>query len=143
MVPPRSFYDRDAEHLKILSICWYIGSGLALLGSACPGLYAVIGLFMAISPDSFKPDAPPPEFGWIMFAFATMAVLAIWAGAILGFFTARSLPRRRRLMLCYVAAGLACLQIPFGTALGVFTFVVLSRPSVKASFLQPADRKSS
>jgi hypothetical protein len=42
--------------------------------------------------------------------------------------------RRRRLMLCYVTAALACLQMPFGTCLGIFTFIVLGRPSVKASF---------
>jgi len=33
-----------------------------------------------------------------------------------------------------VAAALACLEIPWGTVLGVTTFVILSRASVRAMF---------
>jgi hypothetical protein len=128
--------DRDSEHLKVLSICWYIGSGLALLGSLCPGFYSAMGVFMAVSPESFKPNPPPPAVGWLMFAVALLGVLYMWALAILGLITARSLPQRRRRVLCYVASGMACLQIPLGTTLGVFTLVVLSRPSIQASFQQ-------
>jgi hypothetical protein len=37
-------------------------------------------------------------------------------------------------MLCMITAGLSCLEMPYGTALGVMTFVVLSRPSVRQEF---------
>lgn len=33
-----------------------------------------------------------------------------------------------------VVAGVSCLSIPLGTALGVFTFIVLSRPSIVRLF---------
>jgi len=31
-------------------------------------------------------------------------------------------------------AAIACINMPFGTALGVFTLIVLARPTVKALF---------
>jgi hypothetical protein len=37
-------------------------------------------------------------------------------------------------MFCLVTAGLACLFQPVGLVLGVFTFLVLLRPSVKILF---------
>jgi hypothetical protein len=37
-------------------------------------------------------------------------------------------------MLCMVTAGISCLGIPYGTVLGIFTFLVLSRPSAIALF---------
>jgi hypothetical protein len=48
--------------------------------------------------------------------------------------TAASLGTRRRRTLCLVTAGLTCASFPLGTALGIFTFIVLSRPTVKTLF---------
>ena len=48
------------------------------------------------------------------------------------------LRRRRRRTLSFVVACLICLNVPFGTALGVFTLIVLSRASVKALYDQRA-----
>jgi hypothetical protein len=38
-----------------------------------------------------------------------------------------------------VGAALACTLMPFGTVLGVFTIIVLSRPSVRVLFSQPIE----
>jgi hypothetical protein len=48
------------------------------------------------------------------------------------------LRKRRHRTLSFVMACLTCINIPLGTALGVFTLVVLSRPSVKALYDQVA-----
>jgi hypothetical protein len=37
-------------------------------------------------------------------------------------------------MFSLVIAGLNCIQIPFGTALGVFTIIVLLRDSVREAY---------
>ena len=37
-------------------------------------------------------------------------------------------------MFCLVIAALLCMITPFGTVLGVFTIIVLVRPSVKLLF---------
>src|SRR5438034_237975 len=46
----------------------------------------------------------------------------------------RELRDRRGYLFCLVMAGIACLFQPFGMILGVFTFIVLLRPSVKTLF---------
>jgi hypothetical protein len=49
----------------------------------------------------------------------------------------RSLALRKRYSFAFVMACVECLFIPFGTILGVFTIVVLSRESVRGLFSKP------
>jgi hypothetical protein len=53
---------------------------------------------------------------------------------ILHLLAAAGLKKRSRYTLILVVSGLACLSFPLGTALGVFSIIVLMRPSVKAMF---------
>jgi hypothetical protein len=46
----------------------------------------------------------------------------------------RMLQRRRGYTYCVVMAAIACAFTPIGAVLGVFTLIVLLRPSVKALF---------
>jgi hypothetical protein len=46
----------------------------------------------------------------------------------------RSLALRKRYSFALVIAGIECLFVPFGTILGVFTIVALSRESIRALF---------
>jgi hypothetical protein len=132
--------DRDLEHLKILAICWYVESGVTVLMGCIPLIYMGLGIAVLVNPAGFGGGgggAPAPDTTWVgwMFALGGGCVSAVaWIGAFLGLLAGRALAKRRRLMLCYVAAALACLQIPFGTVLGIFTFLVLARPSVKVRF---------
>jgi hypothetical protein len=61
------------------------------------------------------------------------------AMAALYFLAGRSLRIRRRRMFCLILAGLTCLYIPWGTAVGICTIVVLNRPDVKRLFDENAD----
>jgi hypothetical protein len=45
-----------------------------------------------------------------------------------------NLKRRQKRTFSLVMACMCCMNIPLGTALGVFTLVVLSRQSVKAIY---------
>ena len=51
----------------------------------------------------------------------------------------RRLAQRRSYMFCMVMAGVACMLTPVGTVLGVFTIIVLNRPSVRRLFGRPMD----
>lgn len=42
--------------------------------------------------------------------------------------------RRRNRTFSQVVAALNCLNIPFGIALGIFTFVVVADPEVRAEY---------
>ena len=125
--------DRDAEHLKVLSICWYVVAGLNVLFGCFPLMYVAIGVMMMTTGP--RPGTPDAAVMGVMFAiFGGVFAIAIWVGALMAFLTGRALANRNRLVLCYITAGLACLSVPIGTTLGVFTFIVLSRPTVRSQF---------
>jgi len=49
-------------------------------------------------------------------------------------FAGRSLSRRKHYWFAFVVGCIECIFVPFGTILGVFTIIVLSRESVKTLF---------
>ena len=54
----------------------------------------------------------------------------------------RKLHTQRSHTYCFVVACFECLWMPFGTALGVFTLIVLSKPTVKELFALNADENA-
>ncbi|WP_309721425.1 hypothetical protein [Armatimonas sp.] len=119
----------DTDHLKLLSIGFYIQSGISLLASLYGLLYIFLGM---MGGTGSRPGDPFP-----MAIFVGMGI-AIFAGgllmAALNLMAGRSLTRKQNLTLIQILAGLSCLNVPYGTALGVLTFMVLGRPTVKALF---------
>ena len=123
----------------MLSIFYYVGAALFGCFACFPIIHLVIGLMMALDPGSMNGGSgggspPPPALGWIMAAFAGAFILIGWASAISLFFTARFITRRKHHLFCLVISGIACLNIPLGTILGVFSFIILLRPTVKELF---------
>jgi hypothetical protein len=130
--------DRDAEQLNLLSIFHYVVAGLAALFSFFPLLYTTIGIIFifAARHGTAKPgEELPPEFlGWIFAVLGSLLFLMGIAMAISILIAGRSLALRKRYSFGFIMACIECLFIPFGTILGVFTIVVLSRQSVKELF---------
>ena len=62
------------------------------------------------------------------------ATLFGWTFGVLTILSGRYIAQRRRRMFSMVIAGINCASFPLGTLLGVFTFIVLLRPSVKAMY---------
>lgn len=127
---------QDEEHLRLLSIFHYVVGGLAALFALFPIFHLLFGLFLALAPEKFgtKGDAPPAFVGWFLVAFAGCVMMAGWIFATLVIITGRFLARRKYYTFCFVMAAIECLFMPFGTALAVFTLVVLLRESVKRLF---------
>jgi hypothetical protein len=128
---------QDREHLQLLAIFHYVVAGLAALVSFFPLLYSIIGgflLYAARHPGPSDQGLPPAILGWIFIVLGSLSFLAGVAMAICILIAGRSLSRCKRYSFALVMACIECLFIPFGTILGVFTIVVLSRESVKALF---------
>ncbi len=172
---------QDAEHLRLLSIFYYIWGallaligllpiihiifGLAFVSGAFPGAHSSGTGFVLPSPSPFpefpdsgfqgspspfpgsgfpgspssgfptgNPTAPPAFFGWFFVVAGTFALLAAEVTAALTLYAGRCLAKREKKSWIQVAAALNCLSIPIGTVLGVFTFIVLSRPTVALLF---------
>lgn len=132
----------DADHLRLLSIFHYVVAGLAALFSFFPLIYAGMGglfLWAAQHPEmSHNSQPPPPLLGWVfiavgLFGFCLGVILAI---CIL--LAGRALAQRKHYLFAFVIACVECLFMPFGTVLGIFSLIILSRESVKKLFTSAA-----
>ena len=130
--------NRDEEHLQLLAIFHYVVAGLAALFSFFPLLYTTVGaiFIFAARHGTAKPgeDLPPEFLGWIFAVLGSLFFLIGIAMAICILIAGRSLALRKRYSFALVMSCIECLFIPFGTILGVFTIIVLSRESVKTLF---------
>jgi hypothetical protein len=130
--------NQDNEHLRLLAIFHYIVTGLAALFSFFPLLYTAMGAIFLFAARHGTPkpgeELPPEILGWLFVAFGALFFLAGIAMAICILFAGISLSRRRCYWFAFVVACIECIFIPFGTILGIFTIIVLSRESVKALF---------
>jgi hypothetical protein len=129
-------FDRDREHLRLLKWGYYIMACFTGLWSVTSVVLLVIGLVIAsgaIPLDVGLPIDLPSEQLWIA-ALGVVYLVVVLTGALLAYFAGRSLRDCHNRVFCMVVAGLCCLQVPWGTVIGVCTIQVLSRPSVKALF---------
>jgi hypothetical protein len=129
--------DQDQQHLNILSIFHYVVGGITALFSCFPVFHLIMGISMLTG--GFGPMPADEEFPFRLFGlmFVLFPLLIIVAGWILaGFIVAAGyfLSKYQRHTFCLVVAGVECIFMPFGTVLGVFTIIVLVRPTVKALF---------
>ena len=130
----------DVEHLRLLSIFHYVVAGMQALFASFPIFHLVMGLTMVLTPEKMGMKSGQDSWvGWILVAFAATFMAIGWTLAVCLAIAGRSLAARDRYLFCLVVAGVtAALCMPFGTILGVFTIVVLLRPTVKAAFGRPA-----
>jgi len=132
--------DQDQEHLRLLMWAHYIWAGTIGFFSLFTLFYIGLGAMMAFGgfPPSGRSGDDPRIPGLFFLGFGAAFLVLGVTFASLTFLAARSIRDRRRWIFCVVMAGLNCLQVPFGTAMGVCTILVLNRPEVKAMFGRPA-----
>jgi hypothetical protein len=129
--------NQDTENLQLLAIFHYVVAGVAALLSFLPIFYSAIGgflLYAARHPGPGNAEPPPEVLGWIFIGLGALFFLAGITMAICVLIAGRCLSRRKCYSFALVMACIECLFVPFGTILGVFTIIVLSRESVKALF---------
>ncbi|MDP4623939.1 MAG: hypothetical protein NWT08_02250 [Akkermansiaceae bacterium] len=81
-----------------------------------------------------QPAEMPKELMWILVAVYAFFGIFILAFCICNVLSGMWIKKRKNRTFSFVVAAMNCLQFPFGTALGVFTFIVLARPTVKSSY---------
>src|SRR5204862_6854561 len=135
--------DRDTEQLNLLAIFHYVVAGLAALFSFFPLLFTTVGaifIFAARHGIAKRGEDLPPEFlGWVFAVLGSVLFLIGLSMAICILIAGRSLALRKRYSFASVMACIECLFIPFGTILGVFTIIVLSRESARRLFSTEAE----
>jgi hypothetical protein len=125
---------RDREHVRLLSIFHFVFAGLALAGMGFLCVHYAIMHTVFSNPDMWKSQRqtlPPKAFLDVFIWFYLFMGVMLLTGLVLNVLSGLFLRQKRHRVFSMIIGGLNCLQIPFGTALGVFTIIVLSRDSVR------------
>lgn len=125
----------DRDQIRLLAIFHFITGGLAIFAIGFLILHYLIMSRVFVS-GMHGPHGPqmPPEVFKLMTGFYWIGGLLFAAGGIANILSGFFLLQRKYRTFSFVIAGLNCLQVPLGTLLGVFTILVLSRESVRASY---------
>ena len=138
MMTPTEFQENlqkstDNSHLKLLTIASYVIAGLSLLGIGFLFLhYQMMSMFFN-NPEMLKNSkgGPPPQEFFVMFKlFYPIMGCAFLVVSIGNFLSAIFISKRKYSTFSLIVAGFNCPHFPLGTALGVFTIMVLIRPTV-------------
>jgi fermentation-respiration switch protein FrsA (DUF1100 family) len=145
------------ERLRLLAIGFYVKGavGAVFVSFLLLHFFAFLG-FSFIPESSWQPKAPtanvetlsvspsptprpvnqgPPVIMFRIFAAVIgCIILAGWTFGALTIYAGRCVRNRERRMFIYVMAGLNCALIPWGTLLGVSTFIVLQTPVARREF---------
>ncbi|MEA3266771.1 MAG: hypothetical protein U9P42_07500 [Candidatus Fermentibacteria bacterium] len=126
---------QDSDLLSIVSIFHYVLGGFQMLISLAGFVYIVMGILMITGAmDSAKVEPVPPELGWV---FVGAGVVFVLIFVTIGLFTIKTgvnMNKRRNRTLCIVIDSILCLMVPFGTIVGIFGLVLLTKPEVSDQF---------
>ena len=127
--------NQDDEHLKLLAIFHYIVGAIGALFACFPLLYVGMGVLFVASPhfmtEGQKGPPPPAAIGYVFIAIGAFFALLGWSAAIATVISGRYITKRRKRLFSVVMAAILCMFMPFGTVLGVFTIIVLTKESVQ------------
>lgn len=127
-----------AHDLRLLSIGYYIQAGIAafytlmMLGYSAFAT-AIFANILKTAGESSQQNIPPAVLSIISILLAIVLALAC-AYTICLFLAGYWLRHFRNLLFIQIVAAFGCLAIPYGTVLGIFTFMVLQRPGAKQLF---------
>ncbi|MFZ5482341.1 MAG: hypothetical protein ACOZNI_36605 [Myxococcota bacterium] len=120
--------------VQTLAIVWWVAAGLQLLLALCFGLlFSGMGMIPLLAGGS-DPDAPIVGGIFVVMGVAFGFFIAVMS--LPSFAAAWGLQKRRQWgrILAMVLGALQLFSFPLGTALGVYTLVVLLKPEVQREF---------
>ena len=126
--------NKDLEHLRWLSVSFYVYAGLTALFACIPFIHLFVGIAMVSGSFSEGANPPPPFFGWLFIGMASIFIVSGFALAVCNFLAGKYLKEQTKYTFCFVVAVINCMFAPLGTVLGIFTIIVLLRDSVKPLF---------
>lgn len=126
--------DQDGEHLRLLSIFHYVAGGMMALFSSIMILHVVLGIFLILASQNTGHEPPAALLGSLFVFMGGASIVMGWTLAGLTVYAGRCLASRKRHLFCTIFAGVNCCLVPIGTVLGVFTIIVLNRPTVRRLF---------
>lgn len=133
----------EAEHGKATATPVIVGTTSPAPTGETPASETSAGSpseLLGISPTTAAPSVvstsavfPKEIIPFLVFFYVVIGVvlIALSVGNVL---SGHYIRKRKNRIFSFIIAGINCMQFPLGTALGVFTFIVLTRESVKMAY---------
>lgn len=130
----------DNEHLNLLSIFYFIFGGLTIFTSFIILVY--ITLFSAIFTNIPLEGSDIEDFPFeiLFFVFAGLFLLVFGYGILL-IIAGINIRKKAKRVFSLIIGAMALISFPFGTAMGVFSIIVLTRNSVIELYSLEAERE--
>lgn len=136
--PPAMLSKQDEDQLNVLSILFYVYAAfVGLTGFAIGGVAVLPAILIPASVGAHGRAGAFVVGGVFLVIFGALALL-LAAKAVVMVLAGRAMAQRSGYTMCMVGACVALMNIPLGTALGIFTITVLQKPTVKARFAHGA-----
>ena len=123
------------HHLSTLSVLHYVYGVIVCLCGFALLILVFAGSFL--NSDWFAQqggEVPPMWLGSILHILGWVLFILVEVQGILNLISAGKIDKRKGRTFSQVVAALNCLNIPFGIALGIFTFVVLGDKEVRGEY---------
>jgi hypothetical protein len=131
--------NNDLRYLNIVAGLHLVVGVMAGLFSCLPLINLSMGLpMLSHLPKVLVQDTYSP-FVILSIAFAVFPIIIVivgWMFAIAVVLNGYYITRRQWLTYCTVMSGIETIFMPFGTVLGVFTIILLSKPDLRNLFDQ-------
>jgi hypothetical protein len=132
------------EHLRLISAFHYVMGGLQIFICSFPLFHVLAGLFLLVAPAHIfdvRGDEiiPLRIFGGFFMVIGGIFVLAGWTLGLCTIWSGRYIALRRKRTFSIVMGAINCMHFPFGTALGVFTLILLTKDEAKVLYGEPID----
>jgi hypothetical protein len=135
--PPPFESSRDREQLKLLEVFHYVMVGLALGGMAFIYMHYLIMSTAFSHPWPQQKEQPPFDPVEFFRAFRWFYVfMGVWglASLVANLASGLCIHTRKCRFFSMIVSGFNCINMPFGTGLGVCTLIVLLRPTMPALY---------
>ena len=120
----------DRDQLKLLGIMTLAYAGtIAIVALATFAYMCAIAVSIAADSEDGSGLAAGIVFVVGIAVSAVLVLKSAWMA-----FSGLGLLKHKWRTVSYIGAGLSCMAMPLGTALAVFTFIVLERPGVRALY---------
>lgn len=123
------------RNLSTLSILHYVYGGLMLLGGVIVAVvFFAIGGIMDSDLVQHSSDPPPAGLAAIFQGLGSAVAVFVALWGVLVILSGSWIAKRRNRTGSMIVAGFCCLSFPLGTALGIFTLVVLANDEVQRAY---------
>lgn len=122
--------NRDQDHLRLLAIFHLVYAILVALSIfLIVGHYFILTFAIQMDAKDGGGDFPLEFINYLRagYVFFTLIIIAV---SVANFMAAQSLKKGKNRLFLFIISGINCLNMPLGTTLGVFTIIVIMRPSV-------------